>query len=191
MTIGIWGDSITYGSCDGEALGWVGRLRKVLVSNDDNEVYNFGICGNTSADVVNRFKIEAEAIEPTHIVFAIGINDSKYVSESEINKVPLVDYVKNMESLIESAKLLVSRISIVGATRVDDGWRFVPGSRFLNEEIERYNKAMKEVSERHGAVFIDVFDVLDQATDLADGLHPNAQGYEKMFERIRGALVLE
>ncbi len=30
MEIGIWGDSITYGAGDSEALGWVGRLRKSL-----------------------------------------------------------------------------------------------------------------------------------------------------------------
>lgn len=59
------------------------------------------------------------------------------------------------------------------------------GSRFLNDEIQKYNSAMKNVADQHNLKFIDVFDVLDTASDLADGLHPNAQGYQKLFELIK------
>jgi lysophospholipase L1-like esterase len=34
----------------------------------------------------------------------------------------------------------------------------------------------------------NVFETLDPATDLDDGLHPNAQGYQKMFEVIKSNL---
>lgn len=188
MTIGIWGDSITFGSCDSEALGWPGRLRKSLPLDDWNELYNFGICGETSADLLKRFEIEAKAIQPSDVVFAIGINDSKYPSESEQNKVALSDYKVNLEKLIKEAKSFTDKITIVGATRVDDEWRSAKGSRFLNEEIEKYNAVMKEVANQHNLLFIDMFGVLDPALDLADGLHPNAQGYQKMFEVVKAKI---
>lgn len=190
MTIGVWGDSITFGSCDSEALGWPGRLRESLPLDDWSELYNFGICGETSADLLKRFEIEASAIQPSDIVFAIGINDSKYPGESEQNKVALSDYKANLEKLIKQAKSFTNKITIVGATRVDDGWKSAKGNRFLNEEIEKYNAAMKEVASQNNLPFIDMFDVLDPAIDLADGLHPNAQGYQKMFEVIKANTAL-
>lgn len=186
MTIGVWGDSITFGSCDSEALGWCGRLRKSLPLDDWSELYNFGICGETSADLLKRFEIEADAIKPSNIIFAIGINDSKYPNESEKNKVSLPEYRNNLETLIKQAKSFTDKITIIGATRVDDEWRSAKGSRFLNEEIENYNSVMKEVADQHSLLFIDMFEVLDPALDLADGLHPNAEGYQKMFENIKG-----
>ena len=185
MTIGVWGDSIVYGSCDSEALGWAGRLRKVLPTDDYHNLYNFGICGETSEDVLRRFKIEANAIEPSDILFAVGINDSKYPSESDINLVPVTDYRKNLEELVSQAKKFTESITIIGATKVDEEWRSARGSRFFNEEIEQYNTVMQEVAEQHNLIFVDIFEVLEPDTDLADGLHPNAQGYQKMFEAIK------
>ena len=176
MTIGVWGDSITFGSCDSEALGWAGRLRKSLPTDDIRHLYNFGICGETSEDLLKRFKIEAEAIEPTDIIFAIGINDSKYPGKTDTNKVSLTDYQSNLEELLAQAKVSTKKITIIGATRVDEKWRSMRGSRFLNEEIQKYNAVMKETTDKHGLVFIDMFDVLDPTVDLADGLHPNVEG---------------
>jgi len=190
MTIGVWGDSITFGSCDSEALGWCGRLRKSLPTEGWNELYNFGISGETSTDILKRFEVEASAIRPSDIIFAVGINDSKFPSEAEQNKVSLSDYKENLEKLIKQAKSFTDKITIVGATRVDDEWRSVKGSRFLNEEIEKYNLVMKEEANQNQLVFIDMFSVLDPALDLADGLHPNAQGYQKMFEVIRAKTTL-
>lgn len=189
MTIGVWGDSITFGSCDSEALGWAGRMRKALASNNGNQLYNFGICGETSEDLLKRFKTEAEAIEPTDIIFAIGINDSKYPGETDTSKVSLIDYQRNLEELINLAKTFTGKITILGAIRVDEGWRSVQGSRFLNEEIQKYNTVMEEVAFRNNLQFIDIFDVLDTTRHLADGLHPNAEGYQKMFEAIKNKVT--
>jgi acyl-CoA thioesterase-1 len=188
MTIGIWGDSIVYGSCDSEALGWAGRLRKALPTDDYNNLYNFGICGETSEDLLKRFDIEAEAIGPEHIVFAVGINDSKFPDSSDENKVSLEDYEKNLNKLIASAKTHTSSIAVVSATKVNDEWRSVRGSRFMNEEIEKFNAVMVKVAQEHKIKFIDVFDTVDPTTDLDDGLHPNAQGYEKMYKIIKDNL---
>ena len=185
MEIGIWGDSITFGSCDSEALGWAGRLRKTLPTDDYNQLYNFGICGETSEDLLKRFDIEAKAIGPDTIVFAIGINDSKFPSESDINKIPPVKFEENLNELLQQAKNYTAQITLVGLTRVDDEWRSVRGSRFLNEEIEKYDSIIKKVADEHNYRFISVIDVVDPITDLADGLHPNATGYQRMFEKIK------
>lgn len=185
MNIGIWGDSITYGGGDSEALGWPGRLRKSLSSTDDIALYNFGICGDTTEDLLKRFDVEAEAIEPSEVIFAVGINDSKYPVGLETSKVPLEDYKSNLEALITKAKRFTESMVIVGATKVNDDICNHWNVRFINEEIEKYNAAMAKLAAMHNLKYIDVFEVLNPTTDLADGLHPNAQGYQKMFEVIR------
>ena len=184
MEIGIWGDSITYGAGDSEALGWVGRLRKSLETNENVSVYNFGICGDTTDDLLKRLSIEAEAIKPDVIVFAIGINDSSFPVGKIENKVRLENYKQNMRELTKLARSHTSKIYIVGATKVDEALIRKSGTRFMNETIQTYNNFLKEFSKTEGLTFINVFDVIDVDADLDDGLHPNAQGYEKLFSTI-------
>lgn len=184
MTIGIWGDSITFGSGDSEALGWVGRLRKSIAADDSIQIYNFGICGETSKDILKRFNVEAEAIEPEHVVFAVGINDSKYEEGSSVSKVDLSEYVENIESLITEAGKFSAQITLIGSTLVAENFISSNGSRFLNQVIKEYNNALQKVGDKYGLTFIDTFGILDPKTDLSDRLHPNASGYKKMFEVI-------
>lgn len=185
MEIGIWGDSITYGAGDSEALGWVGRLRRSLETKDDIGVYNFGVCGDTTDDLLKRFSVEADAIKPNIIVFAIGINDSKYPAGETENIIPLEKYKQNMRVLLNLARGYTDKIYIVGATKVDENIVRGSGTRFVNETIQTYNDFLKDFSKEEGLIFIDVFNTIDTSTDLDDGLHPNASGYEKLFKTIR------
>ncbi len=186
MEIGIWGDSITYGAGDSEALGWVGRLRKLLEKSDDVSVYNFGICGDTTNDLLKRFSVEADAIKPNVVVFAIGINDSKYPAGETKNIIPLEQYKQNMYALLKLARSHTSKVIIVGATKADETLARESGTRFVNAVIQTYNDFLKEFSRSEDLIYVDVFDLLDIHTDLEDGLHPNAQGYEKLFMAIKG-----
>lgn len=190
MDIAAWGDSITYGSCDSEALGWVGRLRKSLPTDDYYQLYNFGICGDTTADLLRRFPVELEASKPEKILLAIGINDSKLPGDSAANNVPLDHFTSNLERIIEYAKTVSTDITFIGLTKVAEEWRSARGSRFLNEEIERYNTTIQTIATEHNLPFIDMLQEIDPKTDLADGLHPNAKGYEKMYEVIRQEIKL-
>lgn len=190
MDIGIWGDSITYGSCDEEALGWAGRLRKTLPIDDYYQLYNLGISGETSTDLLNRFTVEATAVRPNKIIFAIGTNDSKFPAEADSNNVQPAEFEQNLNNLIERARRHTDQITFIGLTKVDDTWSSVRGSRFLNEEIEKYDAIIKKVSDENACSFISVIDTVDPKVDLADGLHPNALGYQKMFEKIQSEFIL-
>ena len=190
MEIGVWGDSITYGAGDGEALGWVGRFRKSLVENDDVSVYNFGVCGDTTEDLLKRFVIEAESIEARIVLFAIGINDSKYPVGKEESLVSLEKYKENMNELVDLAKKFTDKIYLIGPTKADEDVLRGSGSVFQNDIIKKYNDCVKDISETKGVVSIDVFDVLDIKTDLEDGLHPNSQGYDKMYRAIASEVSL-
>ncbi len=186
MEIGIWGDSITYGECDNEGLGWVGRLRKSLLNNNTS-VYNFGVCGDTTDDLLKRFVIEANSIQPDRVIFAIGINDSKVPAHETTSKVPLEQYKQNIQRLIAIARNYTDKIYIIGATRVDEQYvrDYDTQSRFNNETIQSYNAFLKDIARSENLSFIDTFDILDTENDLTDGLHPNAHGYEKLYQTLR------
>ncbi len=189
MKIGVWGDSITYGECDSEALGWVGRLRKSLVTMDGTKVYNFGVCGDTSEDVLKRFKIEAEGVEPEVVVFAIGLNDTKYQGNSDINLIPTVLYIANMRELLLQARVFTDKIFIIGLTYVDETWRSNSGSHFSNVIVANYNLQLEKLAQEMDVPFINVSKVVDLTVDLADSLHPSANGYQKLFEVIRNKVL--
>ena len=184
MKIGVWGDSITYGESDSEALGWVGRFRTTYAVEDRVRVYNRGICGDTTEDLLARFEVEATSIAPDVIIFAIGINDSKFPAGTDINKVPLENFRENIKQLLTKAHDFTDHVVVLGATRVQEGWP-TTGSRFENEEISKYNQVLKEEADAEEFPFVDMFDVLDMDSDLYDGLHPNADGYAKMARHIK------
>lgn len=182
MEIGIWGDSITYGECDSEALGWVGRLRKKLL--DTASVYNRGICGDTTEDLLKRFSVEADSIQPDLVVLAVGINDSKFPIGKDTNKVSFEEFKTNLRELVNQARKYTNRIYLVGLTKVYEDRINPTGSKFVSSEIQKYDDFVKELAESEGLIFISTWEVLDTGADLADGLHPNAQGYQKLFEAI-------
>ncbi len=189
MEIGIWGDSITYGQCDLAGLGWVGRLRVSLLESNIR-IYNFGVCGDTTNELLKRFSVEADSIGPDIILFAIGINDSKFSRGETESKVPLKVFKENIGELLDLAKEYTTKIYIISATKTDDAFARSSGTRFLNETIEIYNTSLREIAVIHNIPFIDVFNLLNPETDLVDGLHPNAQGYEKMFNTITTIVTL-
>ncbi len=76
MVICIFGDSITWGAFDYKNGGWVGRLRNYFEEKDEEiEVYNLGVAGNKTKDLLARFENEVKVRKVDVIVFAIGIND--------------------------------------------------------------------------------------------------------------------
>ena len=186
MTIGIWGDSIVYGGVD---EGWVGLLRKELARNNV-EVYNRGICGDTSEDILKRFPIEAASIEPDIIVVAVGANDTKYLAGSTTNKIPLEVYEQNMLKLVNLAKSRASRIVLSGPIEVNETEREIllkeepERSMFRNADIMKYSKSLETLAETEKIEFIKMLGVINPITDLGDGVHPNASGYKKMFRTI-------
>lgn len=188
MQIGIWGDSITYGSCDSAGLGWVGRYRKTFEAGDYIGVYNRGVSGDTTNDLVLRFKIEAESIKPTKIIFAIGINDSKYLDGETDNKVPFEKFSSNIQLLLKQAQEFTQDITFIGPTVVDESAKRHRGTKFVNTEIQRYRDEIKRITEENNLPFISVYDVLDPKADLFDGVHPNSKGYDKLFEEITKGL---
>ncbi len=189
MNICIFGDSITWGSSDEQKGGWVERLKMhFLASEDENvRIYNLGIPNDDTEKLLNRFDIEASARKPDVIFFAIGINDSQYLRAPEQPRILLETFRLNLETLLKKAQEFASKVVFIGLTRVDEAQTMpVPWDESLfyaNEQIEKYDTEIKKICEQNDLLFISTAQIINHS-NLDDGLHPNANGHEKIFEKV-------
>ena len=199
MEIFVFGDSITQGFFDDEQGGWCSRLAAWgMQKGKEVEVFNLGVSGDNTVDLLARFEIELLAREPEQgavVVFAVGINDAQSAIDGGKNRVPLESFERNLGALYESARSHVSRVCFVGLTPVDEGkvcptpWKTSHG--YTLENVKQYDSAVRGFCMKRGASFIPMLDIFDGGSlneFLADGLHPNAVGHKRMFERVRDAV---
>jgi lysophospholipase L1-like esterase len=59
---------------------------------------------------------------------------------------------------------------------------------YFNKNVECYNSVLKEVSKNNKCFFVDLSGLFDNE-DMEDGLHPNASGHKKIFERVKCYLI--
>lgn len=188
----VFGDSVTQASYI--KSGWVDLFRNYLETkyyDDFINVFNLGIGGNTSSDIISRFKNEAASRTPTDIIFAFGVNDSGYFRTIDKLIVQESLFEKNIKILIEEAKFFTSNITFIGPTLGDDLLLkpFPESSKGKSYDLDRlkiYNNKLKEIVQSNNCKYIELLDSL-KFEDFIDGLHPNAQGHQKMFEVIRGS----
>lgn len=191
MNICIFGDSIVWGACDYEKGGWVERLKSYLMQNkEDVDVYNLGVSGNNTQDLLNRFdaEITARKSETTvMVVIAVGINDAQYIKTRGNPRVNLKEFGENIAALLGKAREITERVIFVGLTSVNESkvmpipWEAT--KYYENGIIQKYDAVVEEVCQKQGVPFISLFDVLNKQ-DLEDGLHPNSSGHKKIFDKV-------
>ncbi len=200
-TITVFGDSITFGACDGVNGGWCGRLKRYFEPKGTNHrLYNLGICGDTSRGVLERLEVEAKARikfkreSDRHIaIFAIGINDSYIDLNNNQASVDINEFKINIETLIKKAKNHTKEIIFISSIPVDEelclNWE---SRKYNNERAQNYNNIIEELCNKNNILFFNIFhkfSELNYRDLLEDGLHPNPEGYEKMYELIKDFLI--
>ena len=189
----IFGDSITYGAWDIEG-GWADRLRRSLHAQTLQSrfaeyywVYNLGIPGDTSDDLLERYRVECEAREPNSIIFAIGSNDSSCMVGAIENRVPIERYRTNMLKLLRDTKKRADRVVCVGLTPVDEKHTtpFDGVCTFSNEQVKLYDTELKNVCIEENILMVDVWSLFNPVNDLSDGLHPNDRGHKKIHDAVK------
>lgn len=206
------GDSITYGLWDRQG-GWLRRLREFLDKrslerqrgpNLNTEhylaVYNLGIPGDTTAGAAKRFDEDViprlNSEQKTVIIFAIGINDSRFLPEQRRHSVSLEDFLANLTLLLNKARKITNEIFFVGFTPVDEArtdpilWRNTVIYR--NEYIRNYNAKLTDFCRSYSVEYIEVFDEFYKPgyeNLLEDGLHPNDKGHQLLEDIIREHLL--
>ncbi|MFH2019264.1 MAG: GDSL-type esterase/lipase family protein [bacterium] len=200
----IFGDSITWGACDIEG-GWATRLKKYTDNQLINgktgydEMYVLGVSGDNSDDLVKRFNLELisridDEMELV-VLIAIGTNDSKYSIITKENRVSISKYKANLTELITTSKKYTNKIVFIGLTPVDDK-ALSPDylgeeDTYDNENVQKFNNALIEVAKENTIPMVELFDDLINKSSsklLSDGLHPNSDGHELIYEKVLAEL---
>jgi len=207
LQIFVFGDSITYGAWDIEG-GWVAQLRKFLdekrlADPDKYEfiVYNLGISGNDTYDLLERFEFEIkqrlDKEMETIVVFAIGENDAQFIhSQNSLRTTPDM-YQANLQKLLKKAQAFTSKIVFVGLTPANEPKTTpIPWNKdksYTNANIAQHSKVLQSFCKENKIPLIDFFNKWLSTHYLqfldADGLHPNSEGHQKIYEAVKPILL--
>lgn len=205
MRVLVFGASITQGFWDTEG-GWVARLRRhydelELKEMQDKQptIFNLGISGDTSSDLLKRFDAEASARLRTGtksgaIIFFIGTNNA-YIEGS--NEWLGVDpYRRDLESLLKKARVFTDKIMLVELPPCEEqkttpvSWRDI---YYTNERISKVNEVIAHLGENNSLSVVKTFDKIVREMKngkelYVDGLHPNNEGHQIICELVRPEL---
>ncbi|PSO45487.1 MAG: hypothetical protein BRC25_02110 [Parcubacteria group bacterium SW_6_46_9] len=194
MRILVFGDSIAWGAYDQEGGGWVSRLHsKYTDVNNDVNIYNLSISGDTTTGLLERLEIESKIRNLDVIIFAIGINDAQYLHAKNGLQTPREDFQNNLSDILHIATEFTNEIIFVGLTRVDEA-KTRPLARnknksYINEHISRYDEMIEVLCQDKRLNYISMKEIVPKE-DLLDGLHPSAKGHRKMLKKIKPEIKL-
>jgi lysophospholipase L1-like esterase len=149
---------------------------------------NRGIGGQTTSQMMLRFRADVIALDPRAVVILAGTNDVA----GNAGPMSLEAIQNNLASMAELAKTHGVRVVLASILPVADDKKDASG-RPLNrttgrppEKLRALNAWMADYARAKGHVFLDYASPLADAGGLLkaglndDGLHPNAAGYAVM-----------
>lgn len=149
---------------------------------------NRGISGQTSAQMVVRFRQDVINLHPAAVVVLEGTNDVAG------NTGPMTPEMSedNWRSMAELAKANGIRVIFTSITPSTD----FPWHRGLHpaEKIRALNVWLKKYCASHSLTYVDFYPVLANAEGgmkaefTVDGVHPNAKGYEVMDPLVQAGI---
>ena len=187
-----FGASSTHGRNDAAGGGFVGKLKahhEPLA--DENLVYNLGIPGQTTGDMLKRFAAETAARRPHLIIFYSGYND--IVRRPRPNASPQLDieqYKSNLKTLFEGGKAIAEILIILPLPFIPEKTAPFKNSQwhYLKSDADLYITAQKEVALDLGLPVIDLYFKPSKhplsALLSEDGLHPSSLGHDLIFESL-------
>jgi lysophospholipase L1-like esterase len=154
---------------------------------------NRGISGQTTPQMLNRFKADVLDLNPAVVVILGGVNDiAGNTGPTTIQSIAATIF--EMVALAQANKIKVILCSVLPA--YDFSWR---PNQFPAEKIIALNLLIKKYALENGIYYLDYFNKMkDEKNGLKndygpDGVHPNLAGYQVMGPLVEEAIqkVLE
>jgi lysophospholipase L1-like esterase len=153
---------------------------------------NRGIDGQTTPQMLVRFRQDVIDLHPKVLVVLAGTNDIAGVTGPARNE----DIEANYASMAELARLRNIRVVFASVLPVHNYTPEAKESFALRprERILALNRWLREYCAKNGTVYLDYFSALVDEKGLLkkeladDGLHPNAAGYKIMSPLAEGAI---
>ena len=152
---------------------------------------NRGIGGQTTSQMLLRFRADVVNLHPKVVVFLGGTNDIA----GNTGNVSLDMIEDNIFSMIELAKSNEISVVLCSVLPVFD-YPWSPGKEPA-EKIIALNEALRFYAETHDVTFVDFHSSMkDERNGLRielgeDGVHPNVAGYLVMEPLIEAAIATE
>ena len=157
---------------------------------------NRGISGQTTPQMLIRFRPDVIAHRPKVVVILAGTNDLA----GNTGPMTLEMIEDNLESMADLAKANGIRVVLASVLPVSDyelrdGKPITQTVRRPPERILALNQWLLEFAKSRGYVYLDYFSAMADAKGFLkdelseDGLHPNAQGYTVMAPLAEAAIA--
>ncbi len=150
---------------------------------------NRGISGQTSPQMLLRFRADVIALNPTLVLLLAGINDiAGNTGPSTIEMI--TDNIFSMAELAKANDIKVILCSVLPA--FDFYWN--PGS-YPAEKIVTLNTIIQKYADANGILYLDYYSAMVDANKgmkaaySNDGAHPNKTGYEIMNPLAEAAIA--
>ena len=163
------GNSITEGWKNSDSAFFSGR-----------PYYDRGISGQTTPQMLVRFREDVIKLKPAVVVILAGINDiAENTGPSKLEDV--FGNIVSMTELAHAAHIKVIISSVLPANRL--AWR---PSINPTEKVIQLNKMLKDYADKNNVVYLDYYSTMvDSEKGLPknlsfDGVHPTLEGYKVM-----------
>lgn len=150
---------------------------------------NRGISGQTTSQMLIRFRPDVLAHKPKAVVILAGTNDIA----GNTGPATLEEIQGNLASMAELAKANGIKVILASVMPVSDAIRPQTGRRPPGK-IVALNKWIKEYAAKNGAIYLDYYSAMadkdgNLKTELTyDGLHPNDAGYDLILPIAQKAI---
>ena len=209
-TLNDWANLSRYKEENNKLLNSSDELRVVFMGNSiteswshfdpdfflTNSYINRGISGQTTPQMLIRFKPDVINLKPKAVVILAGINDIA----GNTGPMQLENIAENIQSMAEISKANEIQVLICSVLPAID----FPWSPGLNPstKVLRLNKLLKNYCRENNIIYVDYYSSMvdkngglkvPEYTSSDDLVHPNKKGYEVMSNIIQDSLkkVLE
>jgi len=166
--------------------GWIGTHPEFFAGKS---YINRGIGGQTTPQMLVRFRADVINLKPKVVLILAGTNDiAGNTGPSTLEMIE--DNIFSMAQLAKANDIKVILCSILPV--FDYPWK--PGLEPA-EKIITVNQALKNYASKNGMIYLDYFSaVVDERKGMKaeyskDGIHPNAAGYKAMEPLAESAIA--
>ncbi len=145
-----------------------------------DDTVNRGVSGQTTDQMVGRFRTDVIGLDPKVVLILAGSNDVA----GNTGPTSLARIEDNIQAMVELAGAHHIRV-ILGSLPPTSGFSWRPAIHPV-ETIKQLNSWLRSYAQDHGLIYVDYYAALVDANGgftknlTTDGVHPNADGYRLM-----------